>query len=183
MGQRDTDDPARSRGAEQPQEPAIVEPGEPPTAPQWFRRRRVLIGAGAVVLAAGTVAGIALADRGPGTITVHGTLAVHYLTDLDGSAITTGDRCEGTDKDGAVLVTAATTLTISGSSGQTLTVIGVTGGTVADGSSMMDDSCMFSFSAQVPAGQSSYTVALAGHGSQTFTPAQAQSGVALTLGG
>ncbi len=165
----------------------IAEATEIPAAPQPSRRRRNLIVGGAVIIAA--AAGIAIgvsASSGPGTITVHGSIALGPTAagdSTDPSGATDGDPCLAVG--GYTDISQGTTVTIGGAGGQTLAVAGLGAGREAD----VDDSlgvaagnCVFPFTAQVPAGQSAYTVTISHRGTTTFTPAQAQSGMNLTLG-
>lgn len=172
---------------DQPAEPANVSP-ETPTAPvPWFRKRRnQAIGAVAVLVAAGVAVGLPVTGAGPGTITVHGTLSIGGMANDTGSdpfSPVDGDPCYGIG--GYSDITAGKTVTISGGTGQVLATTGLSSGVETDlpaNASIATSNCVFSFSAQVPAGQSAYTIAVSGRGSQTFTPAQAQAGVALSLG-
>jgi hypothetical protein len=169
-----------------PTGPAVSAEAVPP-AP-WFRKRRNLIGLGlAVLAAAGTAAGLFLVGASsPAAITIHGTLSIGGMANDNGSdpmSPVDGDPCTGIGGYGDI--TAGKTVTVSGSTGQVLTVTGLTAGVETDlpaDATLATGNCVFSFSAQVPAGESSYTVSISGRGSQTFTAAQGEAGVSLVLG-
>lgn len=146
-----------------------------------------MIAGGAVLVAAAIGIAIAVSSSsGPGTITVRGTISLGPLGSGDSanpSSAADGDPCMATG--GYTDITQGATVTIGGAQNQTLAVGALSAGKEDD----VDDSlgipagrCVFSFSVQVPGGQSAYTVTISHRGTQTVTPAQAQSGVALSLG-
>lgn len=159
--------------------------GSAAPVPLW--KRRPIQGAAAVVIVAAVGLGTWLGSRGPGDITVKGSISVGPLGSVDsdgGNApAADGDPCQAMD--GYDDITQGATVTIGGSTGQTLAV-----GALGQGvETNVDDSagtplgdCVFPFAVKVPGGQSAYTVTVSHRGTQTVTPAEAQSGVALTLG-
>lgn len=157
------------------------------TSPKpWFRRRHNLIALGvAVHTAAGTAIGITLAARGPGTITVDGTLSVGGMANDNTNAMSPVDSDPCTSIGDHRDIGEGTTVTIGGSTGQVLMVTGLSAGVETDlpaGATIATRNCVFSSSAPFPAGQPMYTVTIGHRGSQTFTPGQAQAGVSLALG-
>ena len=156
-----------------------------PRTPRWKRPRNI-IAAAALIAAAGIGTGIAITNSGPGTITIHGTLTLGPTSAIDSANPTVpanGDPCSTSG--GYSDIAPGATVTIGGSSGQTLTVTalgaGIEAGVTPDAGTPIGE-CVFSFTASVPAGQSAYTVTISHRGTTTFTPAQAQAGMALTLG-
>jgi hypothetical protein len=160
---------------------------EIPPAPHQPRKRRNLIIGGAVALAAAAT-GIAFAvnGSGPGTITVHGTLLVGPTGSGDSTntnSAADGDACLSVG--GYTDIARGATVTIGGGTGQTLAVTPLGSGHEANVNYSLGvpaGDCAFPFSVQVPAGQSAYTVTIGHRGTQTFTPAQVQSAIALSLG-
>lgn len=165
---------------------APADPAESAVPARWFRRRRNLIGLAVVVLAAaGTAIGVVATRSGPDMITVHGTLTVGSMANdtTSGMSLSDGDSCVAIG--GYSDINQGATVTIGGSTGQTLTVTGLSAGVetgIQPDSPIVDGNCVFSFSAQVPAGQSAYTVTVGRRGSQTFTAVQGEAGVSLALG-
>jgi hypothetical protein len=158
---------------------AIVEqPAEPRQPQPWYRRRNPLIAAGAVILAAGV--GLAVGLSGGGSpVTVRGSISLGELTYLDmapGATVTdptVGDACQGAD--GYTDIAQGATVTIGGSTGQSVAVAALSAGKVnASGS------CEFDFTASVP-DQGSYTVTIGHRGTTTWTKAQAMSAAGMTL--
>lgn len=136
-----------------------------------------------VVLAAG---GAWWVTRGPAPINIKGTLTLGVLAYEDTSNPTAqadGDTCQGFEGYGDIISGIA--VTVGGSTGQTLGIGQLSTGVLSD----VDDSlgtpmgdCVFTFDVAVPNGQSVYTVTISHRGTQTFTPTQVASGIALTLG-
>lgn len=157
-------------------------------APQSGRSRRSLLIGGAVVVAAAAIGiGIAVTSGGaPGSITVHGTVelnALQYEDNANPLSPADGDPCQGFDADADIA--PGLTITIEGSAGQSLATGLLQAGTMQDVATTNGDAmglCVMPFTITVPAGQSQYAVAIAGHGAQEYTGAQLAKGVALSLG-
>jgi len=139
------------------------------TAPTpWWRRRPVQLLAAGAVIAAGV--GIYFATQSTAQVHVHGTLTL-----APGGFTTGSNDCEG---DGGYSdITGGTAVTVGGSTGQTLGI-----GALSPGQQDDSSNCVFSFDVPVPGGQSVYTVTISHRGTQTVTPAELTSGLALTLG-
>lgn len=153
--------------------------------PPW-RRRPVQLAAAAAVLAAAGIGGYFAAASGPAQIHVHGTLTLGVL-----SATPTGPSGHATDGEPCVAdrgyddITAGASVTIGGSTGQTLGVGALSSGVQAhvdDTLGVAAGDCVFSFDVAVAGGQSAYTVTISHRGTQTFTPEQVAAGIKLTLG-
>lgn len=163
-------------------QPATTEAG--PQAPLW-RRRPVQLAAAAVIVAAGVGIGIAVGS-GSGTAQIHvrGTLQLGPLSAVaaSGTAVNGGLCTAGQGYDD---ITPGATVTVGGGQGQTLAVGALSAGVernVDDSLGVLAGDCVFSFDVAVAGGQSAYTVTISHRGTQTFTPAQAAAGIALTLG-
>ncbi len=162
---------------------APAEPTSAPTPP-WWRRRPLIIGGAVVLAAAGVGIGFAV-NSGPGTIQVHGVLALGPLDAIDTTTGTpaNGDACEATS--GYDDISAGTAVVVGNGTGQTIGT-----GTLSPGiEAHVDDSageplgnCSFQFSVNVPAGEDEYTVTISHRGTQVLTADQLKSGILLTLG-
>jgi hypothetical protein len=170
----------------------------PVTVP-WWRQPGPAIVAGAVIIAAGVGAGIALTSgngtaptaadassspTGAPSISVHGeiTLGLFDATDdTTGTALSLHDGDPCTAVAGYSDITQGAEVTVGGSTGQTLGVVGLGAGVLSpDTSGTL--LCSFTFNVLVPGGQSVYTVTISRRGTQTFTPDQVAAGISLTLG-
>jgi hypothetical protein len=167
---------------------AVQQPSEPPAAqlaaplPPW-RRRPVQLAAAGVLIAAAIGTWVAVGS-GPDQIHVRGTLQLGPLsaTATSGTAVN-GGACQAAS--GYSDISAGATVTVGGSQGQTLAVGPLSGGVERNVDSSLGmplGDCVFSFDVAVPGGQSAYSVTISHRGSQTFTPDQVASGIALTLG-
>jgi hypothetical protein len=168
----------------QPAEPVEAPSVHLPTpAPAWLRKRP-LIAAGIVVVAAAGIAIGVTATSGPGTVQIHGALALGPLAAIDTTTgiPADGDACQA--EGGYDDITAGAAVVGNGT-GQTIGTGALQAGTEAN----VDDSagtplgnCTFHFAATVPAGESTYTVTISHRGMQTLTPQQVTNGILLTLG-
>jgi hypothetical protein len=170
------DERERDTAVQQPSEPPSAEASAP--AALW-RRRPVQLAAVAVLVAAGVGTWVAVAS-GPDQVHVRGTLNLGLTAAVDmhnNYAMTpiAGDPCESAG--GYSDITPGTAVTIGGPAGQTLGIGALSAGVETSGGY-----CVFSFDVQVQGGQALYTVTISHRGTQTFTPAQVASGIALTLG-
>lgn len=158
---------------------------QPPTQPSKKKRNLIIAGI-AVLAAAGTAIGVAVSGGGAGSFTLKGTLTLNALGSGDSTnplSPADGDPCITTG--GYTDIAQGATVTIGGSTGQSLAVTGLSAGVetgVETDDGVALGTCVFKFSVEVPAGQSAYTVTISHRGTQTFTPAQAQAGVTLSLG-
>lgn len=97
------------------------------------------------------------------------------LTLPAGSFVSNGASCSG---DGGFSdIAGGVAVTVGGPDGQTLAVTGLEAG-----AETVQGDCVFSFDVQAPAGLSLYTVTISHRGTQTYTPAQIDQGIELTLG-
>lgn len=153
-------------------------------APAW-QRKRPLIAAGIVVVAAAGIAIGVATTSGPGTVQIHGVLALGPLAAIDTATGTPadGDTCQA--ESGYDDITAGVAVVVGNGTGQTIGTGALQAGVEAN----VDNSagtplgnCSFQFSVTVPAGESTYTVTISHRGTQTLTPHQVQNGILLTLG-
>jgi hypothetical protein len=175
MEERPTQEPAA------PVEPAA---GPTPPVPLWRRKQTLIIGAVAVVAAAGIAIGMA-ATSGPGTVQIHGVLALGPLDAIDTTTGTPADGDSCAAASGYDDITAGAAVVVGDGSGRTIG----TGGLQAGIEAHVDDSagtplgnCSFQFAVTVPAGESTYTVTISHRGMQTLTADQVKNGILLTLG-
>lgn len=152
---------------------------EPVRVPLWRKRRAQVVAAVALVGAAVVVATY-LGFSSDSQIHVRGSLNLGLLAAVDPSnqnitSPVAGDTCEAAG--GYDDISPGATVTVGGSTGQTLGV-----GALSAGHETAGGYCQFTFDVQVPAGQSAYTVTVSHRGTQTFTPAQVEAGIVLTLG-
>lgn len=202
------DEPIDTSDTSAATEPAPVQPAEP-AAPGPRRRITTpwIIGGAVLLLGAGIGVGIGLSGHTTSTTTpaaatvspsaqpldLAGSITVPFIGDdllvpqaVDqtaqgsGSGVVAGDTCVTTG--GFTDVSQGAAVTIGGPDGKTLAVTALSAGKVTgQGGSVA--SCMFDFSADVPAGLSEYTVTVSHRGTQVFTEEQVRSGdVELTLG-
>ena len=180
FGEQPSQDVPEAAG--QPAEDPSAQPAAP--VPVW-RRKRSLIAAGiAVAVAAGVAIDVA-ASSGPGTVQIHGVLALGPLAAVDTATGTPadGDACQSMG--GYNDITTGTAVVVGNGTGQTVGTGALQGGIEAN----VDDSagtplgnCSFQFSVTVPAGEGTYTVTISHRGTQTLTADQLKNGLLLTLG-
>lgn len=162
MDEREQQNAAQSTVEAEP--PAMAQPA---TTPWWRQRAQLLVTIG--VIAIGLIAYFATRG-GPAQVHVRGTLSL-----AAGGFTPANNGCEGSGGYGDI--TPGTAVTVGGSTGQTLGI-----GALSAGQEDDNANCVFSFDVVVPAGQSMYTVTISHRGTQTVTPDQLASGIALTLG-
>jgi hypothetical protein len=167
--------------------PTPIDP-EPPLPRRKPKRRRWPVVTLAAVLLGGASAGIVIgasSGTNAGTFTLNGSITVtdptgwvDTVTHTIASNATALDAC--VTGSGYADITADGSVVIGDSSGKTIAVGQLKSGIVGRGLT----GCEFDFSITgVPDGQSFYAVSVTHRGSSTFSAAQAQAGVALTLGG
>lgn len=187
-----------------PTDPAAALPPEPPP-PSRARprggRRPILVAAGvAGVLAvaagawfagkgSGSTPTAAASSPSPSQITITGTLTLMFGASFDPNArdtAVTGTQPRLNDPCVAIGgyndITQGAAVTIGGQTGQTLGIGALSAGNVGVTGAENNAVCLFDFSVAVPSGQSVYTVTISHRGTQTFTPAEVQQTLQLSLG-
>lgn len=200
MEERDSFEPMRTRSGNQPPapvEPAPYVPYAPPPPPRSPSARRtyglpVLAGVSLAALAIGVAAGWAVfhkpaaqTDAAPApagtTATSAATIPVSGSISLtDGWRNINDVACDANPARGYTDISAGTAVTIGDQTGQTIGIGALGPGKLTgDGAQRI---CQFAFNVTVPAGKTTYTVTISHRGTQSYTPAQVEQVLDVTLG-